>query len=533
MATPTDVIVEKWDALPDELKPYFKKIIPRPPKPKPGEEGEEEPEDGEPGEGEGEPGEEGDGKPGEEGEPEGGEDGEGEPGEGEEGEGEGGEEPRSVDEAMDELKKGEQKADKLNEKKDKLQEKKDELADELSKETDPGKSKEIKDKMDDLDNQTGDIDDELSDIEQKNDELTDEIADAMADAIDKEMDDIDDVDDFDNAKKKDASDLMDEQLENAEAGAGEADNADIQKITTEKPKFVADETCRAVQRKLEKQLKTLISDFKQKLKASKRGRLNIRAVIRARAKEVSAGVGSAGASTWKLEKIYKRRTENILKKVRLGVVIILDRSSSMTQYTDSAGQLITARGSFSPDFEQSKIVMAVNSVWAMTKALESTKSKVAIISFGNSGGVYTAPDVVEPREVPDMAIEKDFYEKEGLWSYDAPGGTNVLEPITQAVKMLKKLKKKERIENLFLILVSDGEWSQTEEVAELCQKINVKKEIQTIHVGIQYDAGEQPNNKFQHILVVQELKQLSASLAKIIKKLQTKVLMTALKSGMM
>jgi len=256
------------------------------------------------------------------------------------------------------------------------------------------------------------------------------------------------------------------ELDNLGAG-GQFDAFSGEKLSNTNEMKVESRRIENILRKLRSDLSTQIFRFQ------KRGKVDIISAIKSQ-KNHSLNV-------------FKKERLNKVNKSKLGVCFLLDSSGSIS----------------ASDFKQE-----IKSTFCLSKALTRLNNKTEIIEFSNS-----------------YKTMKRF-NSEGDWRRTFQGGTNVKPAFEQAIKDLKLLRKKENITNLFIIIISDGEFSEgTEEVTELLIKAK-KNNIHTLWICAS-DYFNYNNSKLQSIfdfyIRIENLSELSIKLKGIIKDIQKKI----------
>lgn len=150
-------------------------------------------------------------------------------------------------------------------------------------------------------------------------------------------------------------------------------------------------------------------------------------------------------------KVFRKFKHSKLNKTKLGVIILLDSSGSMTNQ---------------------EYKLALRSAYCVSNSLETTDSKVEVIAF--SHGNY---DVIKPFRKSCNSIK---------WERRLSGGTNPVPSMMFSDNELNKIRKEENIENLMFILISDC-FFPTEEKAnslETIRNLGKKYVITTFQVGL-------------------------------------------------
>ena len=140
-------------------------------------------------------------------------------------------------------------------------------------------------------------------------------------------------------------------------------------------------------------------------------------------------------------KIFDKYAQDDRRATKIGVVIIIDSSSSMTP---------------------SNFIPALESVWAINEAVTKTKNKTIIIEFSN-----------------DYKIIKNFNDRKGDFKRHFSGGTVPIPALLEAQKQMKLATKSERIENWIIYILTDGEWSDNQGAEKIIKELNANKKCVT------------------------------------------------------
>jgi len=186
--------------------------------------------------------------------------------------------------------------------------------------------------------------------------------------------------------------------------------------------------------------------------------------------------------------VFRKERLNKIDKSKLGVCFLLDTSGSISN----------------SEFHQE-----VNATLCLNKALERLDNKVEIIEFSHH-----------------YRIMKKF-NGEGDWQRTFNGGTLVSLPLEKSIVDLRKLRSAESIRNLFIIVISDGEFGDYSEVIEVLNKAK-KNNISTIWIyasdyDYMRDRTKKLSNSFDFFIRLKNLDELSIKLNKIIKDIQRKI----------
>ena len=178
----------------------------------------------------------------------------------------------------------------------------------------------------------------------------------------------------------------------------------------------------------EKMIEDLLEDIYDEVKAKWMpgqfsGRLDVPRIINM---EAQAG------EIWETS-IFKQYEVSALDEIRMGVVIVLDTSTSMGVEAFEAGTGVT----------KTRLTLAKDACWALSTAFEKKgDNPVSIIVFNNGD--------------ESTKVSKKFG-KVGSWDFQPTGYTDNFPAMIWAEGMLRELYHKEQLKNLFLILVTDGE----------------------------------------------------------------------------
>ena len=194
-------------------------------------------------------------------------------------------------------------------------------------------------------------------------------------------------------------------------------------------KFLPTEVERLESKKVTQVLRILRGDLIASVrKFQKSGQLDIQSAMRAQ-KEDSMN-------------IFRKNRLNKIDKSKLGVAILLDGSSSV---------------------DNSEFNKEITAAWCLSNAVESVGNKVEVIEFSNSCKVIKG------------------FNSAGDWKRHYNGGTIVAKPLKLAMTDLLKLQKKENINNLIAIVVSDGAFNDKSEAIEEFRKLK-KAGIKTVWI---------------------------------------------------
>ena len=235
-------------------------------------------------------------------------------------------------------------------------------------------------------------------------------------------------------------------------------------------------------RKLERVLRLLRGDLSSKVERfKKRGKIDILSSIKARQNNNL--------------RIFKKKNRSKIDKAKIGVSILMDTSSSI---------------SFS-DFNNE-----IGATYCLVKSLEKLKNKTQVIEFSI-----------------DYKIIKNFDTNKGDWKRHYRGGTIILPAFKQSVNDLIKLKRKEKINNLFTFIVSDGEfWESDTSIKKQITKTH-KRGIKVIWIfaNCREDYNKKLSEEFDWFINIKDLSELSTKFNTIIKDIQKNITTSIITNG--
>lgn len=334
-------------------------------------------------------------------------------------------------------------------------------------------------------------DGDSEDEEEKEDEKED-----YEDADEEEEDDDEQPDDEQNDDESSLSDLneqiMDElekQVEHLKDEVEEDVSKDIKSIKSSPNPFAPptaiinnapfrpDEEARMMKRKMADVLKLLTDELSLNIHRKQRtGRLDLRSVMRPKA--------LSGEDA----KLFRRKVSDKKDYAKIAMVICLDTSGSMSDGCSHG---------------KDKLTNAKKAAWIISQAMEECDNPVSLIVFRS--------------EAQEVKIVKDF-NKKGDWNFDAGGGTEPSHAIKLGVRMLDNIQTKEEIDNLMLIVVTDGEWCDWEAYDNLFRKIEKEYEdIETIQIDVAH-AGKSHGAK--HYIKLKSFEDLPAKLKEVVINMQ-------------
>lgn len=228
-------------------------------------------------------------------------------------------------------------------------------------------------------------------------------------------------------------------------------------------------------KKIENVLRRLRGDLAtQVFRFQKKGRVDILSAIKSQKSNTLS--------------IFKKQKINKVDKSKLGVSILLDTS-----------------GSISPQDYKNEI----SASWCLIRALEKLNNKAEIIEFSSN-----------------FRILKKF-DNEGDWKRTFCSGTSIRKPFEQSVKDLLLLRREERIQNLFTIIISDGCFDESPErlkpLFDNAKKQGIK--IIWIFASSWYDAKRKTDleREVDWFIPIQNLYELSPKLNSIIRDIQKSI----------
>lgn len=223
--------------------------------------------------------------------------------------------------------------------------------------------------------------------------------------------------------------------------------------------------------KIEKILKELRGDLSTQIfRFQKRGKIDIISIIK-----------SQKNSTLN---IFKKKRLNKVDKSRLGVSFLLDTSGSIR----------------ADDFEQE-----IKATYSLCKALKNGDSKAEVLEFSE-----------------DFKVLKAF-RGEGDWQRHFRGGTQISEALIQGTKDLLKLRRDESINNLFIIIVTDGGFDDYNRALDEIKRTQEKGiGVLWIYSGYRNENSEL-SKKVDWFVQIHSLEELAPKLKLIIKEIQRKI----------
>lgn len=219
-------------------------------------------------------------------------------------------------------------------------------------------------------------------------------------------------------------------------------------------------------------------------------------------------------------RIWQKRIAPSKKAVQMGIAILIDESGSMaTEYL--------VEGVRKP-----AIGIARDTAWAISTAIEEDNGYACVLGFSPATDVF---------------LRKDF-RKQGNFTQFFGGGTTINPSLLLAVKKLNELYRTKNIDNLLLVIVTDGEFG---DVPSMTQQVrNRKGDLVTIHIStlvrstlisirhstvirtvLIYINGARPMPKYpvDYAIDLTDFAQLPQQLAKVIEQLQKEKTRVAIK----
>lgn len=186
-------------------------------------------------------------------------------------------------------------------------------------------------------------------------------------------------------------------------------------------------------------------------------------------------------------RIFKKYTPDQLNKTRLGVIILLDASSSISY----------------PQFDT-----ALESSWVLCDALEKSNSYVCIMEYSDGHKVI-----------------KDFKAK-GDFTRHYHGGTDPSTALVETQYKIKKLSTTEHIKNWIVFIMTDGEWStnNTANSDTLIKELN-KVKVDTILVDLREYALADSHGCKHHIKLT-DINELADVFKTVVSKIQRNIFET-------
>jgi hypothetical protein len=219
----------------------------------------------------------------------------------------------------------------------------------------------------------------------------------------------------------------------------------------------------------------------------------IREIRNSQRKGFVEGQASGKVNMQKAMNIPKTGNLNVFKKfipdkrlqTRIGVIIILDSSGSMTD---------------------GKFNRALQSTWIIQDAMTKTGNPTLIMEFG------TTTRIVKP------------FKGSGVFKrHLLQGNTFIVPPLLEAKRQIKLSSKLEHIEHWLVCMITDGDWSDYEKAEEIIDELN-KKDVETMFVHIPENEGQKiSEHHCKHTATILDVDELSNLLRTCIKKMQMNI----------
>jgi uncharacterized protein YegL len=219
----------------------------------------------------------------------------------------------------------------------------------------------------------------------------------------------------------------------------------------------------------------------------------IREIRNSQRKGFVEGQASGKVNMQKAMNIPKTGNLNVFKKfipdkrlqTRIGVIIILDSSGSMTD---------------------GKFNRALQSTWIIQDAMTKTGNPTLIMEFG------TTTRIVKPFKASGV-FKRHLHQ----------GNTFIVPPLIEAKRQIKLSSKLEHIEHWLVCMITDGDWSDSEKAEEIIDELN-KKDVETMFVHIPGNDGQKiSEHKCKHTATILDVDELSNLLRTCIKKMQMNI----------
>jgi hypothetical protein len=184
-------------------------------------------------------------------------------------------------------------------------------------------------------------------------------------------------------------------------------------------------------------------------------------------------------------KMFARRTINKMSLARLGVSFIIDSSGSVNDN----------------DFSQE-----MKAVYCFSKALEKLQNKVEVIEFSS-----------------EYRILKGFNQT-GDWKRSYRDNTRASRPMAKSIANLEQIKSNERINNRYIILVSDGYFNDSSAVVDTIKKAH-SFGIKVIWILVGNGGGNNKiKNDFDEFICIEKFTDLSQKMQSLINRMQREVI---------
>lgn len=183
--------------------------------------------------------------------------------------------------------------------------------------------------------------------------------------------------------------------------------------------------------KLVKLFNKLKNGLESKYISDKKGKFDVRALMRAQHNPTL--------------KVFKRYQPSLLDKTKVGVAILLDSSSSISDR---------------------QFQIEIKSSWVLSDTINRINNNSMVVEFSDS-----------------QKIIKPFFKKQGNWGRHFSGGTSPLTSLKIAFSNLKTLKFKENVNHLFCFIITDGDWCYKSDCDNTIKIMN-RFGIETILVNV-------------------------------------------------
>lgn len=269
---------------------------------------------------------------------------------------------------------------------------------------------------------------------------------------------------------------------------------DIQKITASNMEFeeISGEVFKATNddrleaKKIENAFKVLRTELQTQVqKNQKRGKFDMSSVIK--------------SQKYNTLNFFKKQELNRLNETRLGVSVIVDSSGSI---------------------EASEWNQELRATWRVTTALQNINNKVEVIEFSDISKIIKT------------------FKSEGDWKRHFYGGTRITAALKLAETDLLYLKKHEDIQNLFSIIITDGDFG--DHIEAIQQILKMRREgIKVIYMRVDKyfeSFNHTENTSFKELkescnnfIRICKMSDLSIQLSAIVKKMEKEIVRDALR----
>lgn len=188
-------------------------------------------------------------------------------------------------------------------------------------------------------------------------------------------------------------------------------------------------------------------------------------------------------------KIFNKYEPDKNKQTRIGVIILIDRSGSMTGVAYN---------------------QAFETAWTIDKAVTETGNKTIIIEFNQHHRVI-----------------KNFEDNKGNWNKRSGGDTDPTSALETAYILMNKANKRHKIKNWILYILTDGDWMNGSRRHEEIIKTFNKKEVETNLIfltgGYELKPEQVPSHHCKNKNVIKTIYELEPLLQKSIKENAMKI----------